>query len=541
MMPAAILAMTSAPGVGSLGTLDFAVLTVYLIASVAIGTMTGHGQKSLDAYCLANRRIPWWAACVSIVATDLSGVSYMGVPAWIYHHDLKYNFGIILMPLVMFAVIVVFVPVFYRAGVYTIYQYLEARFHPGARSVTAVLFLIKGFIHLGGAVYIPSLALTLVTGVPLWLCIVLIGVSTTLYTMKGGMHAVIWTDLMQFLVLTGGLILMILIAMAGLHWDFSGVWHTASQLTASETGTPHTKMLDWHFNLTTEATVWSLLAFYFIFNLGTYGADQIAVQRYFTMGSYKEVFKSCIASGFVNIISVALMAGLGLILVVYYYQHAELAQSLAQMPRKSDMILPHFVMNVLPAGARGVIFAAIFAATMSCVSAGLNSFSTVCTVDLYRRHVKPDADDRHYLLVAKVMTAACGVITTLLGLWVSMAQTTILQTINSLMSILIGPITAMFFLGVLTRRATFQGLLVGVIAGLTLGGMIEWTSLGQHINWLWSAPLGCAMTFIVGYVASLLLPSPQQGSRPASDSGTTEIPSPSLLPASTTQADMRGS
>jgi sodium-coupled monocarboxylate transporter 8/12 len=481
------------------GAADYIVLLVYLGISVFVGTYAARGKKSFDDYCVADRRIPWWAACVSIVATDLSGVSYIGVPAWIYNHDLKYNFGIVLMPLVMLAVVVIFVPVFLQAGVYTIYHYLERRFHKRARTVTAILFLMKGFVHLAGAIYTPSLALSAATGVPLWLCIFIIGTCTTLYTIKGGMRAVIWTDLTQFIVLFGGLILMICIAMAGLSWDWAGVWHSASNLTASESGGPHTTLIDWHFSFKTEATVWSLLAFYFVFNMGTYGADQIAVQRYFTVKGFREVVKSVIGSGFVNVITVAFMAGLGLILVVYYHAHPRLAATLT----RADDVLPHFVMNVLPTGARGVIFAAIFAATMSCVSAGLNSFSTVGAVDLYRDLVNPDASDKNSLLVAKVFTAVSGLIITALGLLVSLAHTSIIQTINSLLSIFIGPITAMFFLGVLTRRANIVGLLIGVVAGLLCGGLLQWTSLGNDINWLWLAPFGCAATFVVGYLASL--------------------------------------
>ena len=484
---------------GSFGVADYLVLLAYLGVSVFIGTYAARGKKSFDDYCVADRRIPWWAACVSIVATDLSGVSYIGVPAWIYHHDLKYNAGIVLMPLVMLVVVLIFVPVFLRAGVYTIYQYLERRFHKQARTVTAILFLMKGFVHLGGAIYTPSLALASATAVPLWLCILIIGTCTTIYTMKGGMRAVIWTDLTQFIVLLGGLILMICIAMAGLGWDWAGTWHTASHLTSSESGTPYTTLVDWHFNLKTEATVWSLLAFYFVFNIGTYGTDQIAVQRYFTMKTFREVVKSVIGSGFVNVVTVALMAGLGLILVVYYHAHPQLA---ATLPRADDL-LPHFVMNVLPTGVRGIIFAAIFAATMSCVSAGLNSFSTVGAIDLYRDLVKSDATDKHYLFVARVLTAVSGLIITALGLLISLSHTSIIQTINSLLSIFIGPITAMFFLGIMTRRANIVGLLIGVAAGLLCGALLQWSSLGNDVNWLWLAPFGCATTFAVGYVASL--------------------------------------
>jgi SSS family solute:Na+ symporter len=223
------------------------------------------------------------------------------------------------------------------------------------------------------------------------------------------------------------------------------------------------------------------------------------VQRYFTVKGFREVAKSVIGSGFVNVITVALMAGLGLILVVYYHVHPQLAASLT----RPDDVLPHFVMNVLPAGARGVIFAAIFAATMSCVSAGLNSFSTVVAVDLYRDLFKPEASDQNSLLVAKIFTAGSGVIITALGLLVSLAHTSIIETINSLLSIFIGPITAMFFLGVLTRRANIVGLLIGVAAGLVCSSLLQWTSLGNEINWLWLAPFGCGVTFVVGYVVSL--------------------------------------
>ena len=481
---------------------DYGVLIAYLVATLCIGMLVGRKRKSFDEYCLAGRSIPWWAACVSIVATDLSGISYMGVPAWLYHHDLKYNTGVLLMPLVMFAVLVIFIPVFYRIGVYTIYHYLETRFHTQARTVTAGLFLVKGFIHLAGAIYIPALAMAAVTNIPLWICVLIIGLTTTAYTMKGGMHAVIWTDLMQFIVLLGGLILMIAIAMSELHWDWLGVWKTAGSLTASATGTPHTKMIDWTLDFKTEATVWSILAFYFIFNLGTYGTDQVAVQRYLTMGSYKEVLKSILGASLVTIFSVALMAALGLILVVYYHHHAGLAQTLD----KADMVLPHFVMNALPTGTRGVIFAAIVAATMSCVSAGLNSFSTVGAVDLYSKLTHKTLQGANAVYIAKLFTFLSGLVTTGMALWLSLAQTTIIETVNSLISITLPPITAMFLLGILTKRANFPGLMVGVVAGLIVGGLIQWGPLAHQVNWMWIAPIGCVTTYLAGYIASLLIP-----------------------------------
>jgi sodium-coupled monocarboxylate transporter 8/12 len=174
---------------------------------------------------------------------------------------------------------------------------------------------------------------------------------------------------------------------------------------------------------------------------------------------------------------------------------------------KVDMIMPHYVVNVLPTGVRGLIFAAIFAATMSTVSAALNSFSTVGVVDLYKRLYRPVASDEHYLRVAQVLTLLCGVLITALGLWISLAQTTIVQTIAALGSKFIGPITGMFFLGVFTRRANMPGVFAGAVVGLASGWIIDLPWIAERVNWMWTAPLACLVTFVIGYGVSLMFPN----------------------------------
>ncbi len=483
---------------------DYLVLVLYIAATVGIASWVCRGQNSLGGYFLAERRTHWILACVSIIATDMSAISYMGVPGWVYEKDLKYSLGSLLYPVVMLIVVVVFVPLFFRMKVFTVYEYLERRFHPHARSVTAVLFLLLRGVHLAAAIYIPSVAFRTFLGVPEIYCIVLIGALTTFYTLFGGMKAVIWTDFLQFIVMFGGLFVVICMVLSSFGWDVAGVWAKAGNLIAPGTGTPHTTLLDWKLDLRTEATVWSIVAFYMVYNVGTYGTDQVIVQRYFTMGSFREIAKSVLGAGFLSTATVFGLASAGLLLTVYYSQNPELAATL----KKPDDILPNFVVNRLPAGARGLIFAALMAATMSALSAGLNSFSTVGVMDLYRRHGRgKTASEAHCLKMAKIFTLCGGTLLTLVAVWVSTLHRPILEIANQLASMFIGPITGIFFLGVLTRRANLNGVLWGALAGLTTSFALSYVpALARNVNWMWTGPASCLATLLAGYGLSLLLP-----------------------------------
>lgn len=485
---------------------DYVALVVYLVATVAIGAWLCRGKATLGSYFLADRKTHWILACVSIIATDISALSYMGVPGWIFEKDLKYSAGAVLYPLVMFVVVLIFVPLFVRLNVFTVYEYLEKRFHPAARTVAALLFLFLRGVHLAGAIYIPAVAFSTFTKIPEFHCIFMIGALTTAYTLKGGMRAVILTDFLQFMVMFGSLLLMIGLLLHGFHWDVPAIWSYAEGMTAPKTGGPHTRLLDWTFDLKTEATVWSILAFYMVYNVGTYGTDQVIVQRYFTMTRYRDIAKSVIGAGLLTTVSVALLAFTGLLLVVYYGQNPQLAASI----RKPDDVLPHFVVHTLPAGIRGIILAAILATTMSALSAGLNSFATVGVMDLYTRYGKGKlATEAHALRVAKLFTLLSGVGLTLLALWVSQTRTPVLEKINALASIFIGPVTGIFFLGVWTKRANMTGLVAGCVAGLIVSLVLNyWPPLVDAVNWMWMPLFSCSACLVVGYLASFFAAPP---------------------------------
>jgi SSS family transporter len=506
----AFFGMTLPPlAMQNLSIADYIVLAAYIVATVILGSWMGRGSdESLGSYFLAERTTNWILACISILATDLSAISYMGVPGWVYQKDLKYALGSLLFPPVMLVIVLIFVPIYFRMKVFTVYEYLEQRFHPLARTVTAVLFLFLRGVHLACAIYIPAIAFKTFFGVPEIWCIVVIGILTTFYTLLGGMKAVIWTDFLQFIVMFGGLFLMIGLLLQGFGWDVVGTWKAASQIVSPVTGTPHTTLVSWSFDPKTESTVWGLIAFYIVYNIGVYGADQVVVQRYFTMASRRDIVKSVLSSGLLNVMSMFSLAYAGLLMTVYFTQHPEIAARI----KKPDEILPTYVIHVLPTGVRGLIFAALLAATMSVLSAGLNSFSTVTVMDLYRRYGPGRrATEQQCLKVAKWSTIFFGALLTGLALWLSKHTGSILELFNRLSSIFIGPITGIFLLGVLTKRGNLAGVLVGAPAGLFLAYQLTWSApLVENVNWMWTAPLSCLATLIVGYVTSILIRTEQR-------------------------------
>jgi len=493
---------------GSIVTLtwpDYAVLALYLVCTLLLAMWMGRGSSSsLGSYFFAGRKAPWIIVCVSIIATDTSAISYMGVPGWVYAKDLKFAAGSVLMPPVMLIVVLLFVPLFFRLKVCTVYEYLEKRFHPAARTVTAILFLFLRGIHLGAAIYIPAVAFRTFIGIPEFWCILLIGTLTTLYTLKGGMNAVIWTDFLQFVVMFGSLLLMICMLLSSFHWNISGTWTAASKIISPLTGTPHTTLWDPSLSLKTESTVWALTAFYVTYYVGTYGADQVIVQRYFTMSSYKEIARSVLASGFLNVLVMAALAYAGLLLTVYYVSHPSLLATL----HKADEILPNYVTHDLPHGLQGLIFAALVAATMSVLSAGLNSFSTVAVMDLYRRYGPGRmASERRCLWMAKIFTILFGALLTAVAVWVSTLHRPILEVFNQLASMFIGPITGIFLLGVLTERGNLMGVLTGAPAGLVMSFLLNYYYFfTEKVNWMWTAPVSCLTTLVIGYIISVVVP-----------------------------------
>lgn len=501
-----------------LHTTLFAILIAYLTLVLYIGYRSTKKQKSLEDFFLAGRNVPWWAAGVSIITADMSAISYVGAPAWVFQKDLRLAAGLFLFPMFMVLVVYLFIPVMARLKLFTIYEYLEKRFGLPSRLLASLMFILIVVGRLAVVIYTTSLILSVITGLPLTLCIwVLAGVTAT-YTVLGGMEAVIWTDVMQFCVLVLGMVLILAVIVYAFGGHVGQIWNLAAQ-------GGHTRMLDsdlFSFSLKTEVTLLGLIIGGAVTNVAMYGSDQVIVQRYLTTGSKREMAKAVMFNGIVTlpVMGMLWLAGIGL--AAYYAVHPALAATLTN----PDQVVPHFITHALNPVVGGLIIAGIFAASMSTLSCGLNSLTTASMVDFYMRFRGAASDDASSgeaalqadIAIARWSTLGWALVATVGAMFVDHLGT-IIKAMGTINGFFVGPLLSVFLLGFLTRRANSFGAFGGAIIGTALTAVlaampVPWLPSALQpssvfpISWLWYGPAGCLFTLIVGYLLSLMRPAP---------------------------------
>jgi sodium-coupled monocarboxylate transporter 8/12 len=490
----------------SFGFGGYLVIAVYMIATVTLGLLVARKQKNLSEYFLAERAAPWWAVGISVLACDLSAISYMGGPAYTFHHDLRYPMSGLLLPLVAWLVAFLFIPFLARLQVYTIYEYLEHRFGLSSRLFASAAFSFQRAAHIAIAIYAVSLALQQIIDWPIWACVTVIGALTMLYTVFGGMKAVLWTDVMQFCVLVGGIFTMLGVVL----WKFDGnvehIWQVAEDAG-------HTRMFTWDSNFLSpefwkEITVWGIVWGTLATNVATYGSDQVLVQRYIAAGSGRMMTRSLIFSAFLSIPIMALLYFLGLGFFAYYHapENQSLLSSLNELVKSTNnnenMVMPHFIRNVLPAGLAGLVFAGLFAATMSVFSSGLNSLATVTCMDFIQRLRRSKSTAKLTLENARWVTFAWGLVVTLSAIGLYFANLgSLLEAAASVIGFFSGPLLGMFLLGMFSMRANSLGAILGALCGFA-AAIFVW----DRVSFIWAAVTGCAPTVICGYLLSYLGP-----------------------------------
>lgn len=493
-----------------LNTLDYLVITGYLAAMLALGASFARRQKSLEEYFHASGSMPWWAVAISMMATLLSPISYLSTVGWIFGRDSRYIFGGALASLAFtFLAAAIWIPLWDRLRIFSIYEFLEQRYHPTVRVVGAVLFIISTLFWLSTAVVNATMAFSAVSGLDPRLCMVGIAVLGTGYTMLGGMRAVIWTDVAQFAVFVLGYLaigVMLLIAFDGQPME---IYRLASQQISEETGYPHTQLFSCELSLAIEATIWSVMFLHF-FQAIALGSNQLHVQRMHAVGSRRGMFKALIGSSVILLLFslVALVVAWGF--VAFYENHPRLSTSIDH----PDKVLPVFVVQQLPVVIRGVMMAGVMAALMSSFDSGINSMSSVLMNDLYEPYQNPGKAESHRVRVARIVTVLLGLLLLAFSLWqYEHSSETALQRLFKLSNVVTAPLPSFFLLGIFSRRVNTPGVLCGAIAGilcaLALNGfpgvMDPWI---LQVNWMWVAGLSTIVNMAVGYAASFLFAPP---------------------------------
>jgi len=479
--------------------LDYSIFVVYLAASVLVGVLFVKEQHTIKDYFLASRSMGFVLVGISVLAAFFSGITYLGAPAEVYQHSAMFALIGVSFLVATPVTVYLFIPHFYNSRFYTAYQYLEERFSVQVRLLASSLFILRVLLWLALATYAPALALEQVTGLPLWFTIICTGLLTTTYTTLGGMKAVIWTDVMQFVVLFGGQFAILLVALARIPHGLAGVLDIGRAGGKFE--------LSFSVDPSVRVTLWALLLGGTIINLVQLATDQVSVQRYLTATSMKEAQRSLWLKLALLVPVLLTFYTTGLVLYAFYQTHAD--PLAAGRITRADQILPYFVVNELPAGLPGLLIAAIYAGTMSVTSSGINALTTATLVDFHQRLSRtPDSEPRQ-LRIARYLTVTYGALVVMLAFGVSKLGT-LLEASNKAIGLVGGPLLGLFLLGMLVKRATPWGAVIGWTAGLTAAG---WICFWTKTSFMWLGFAGCGVTVLVGWAVSLILtffrPSPE--------------------------------
>jgi SSS family solute:Na+ symporter len=497
----------------SLRWLDYVVIALYLAGMAMIGLWFSRRQTSTDAYFVARRSVPHWAMGISMFATLISSVTFIAYPGSSYAgnwNELVPGFMVLGVLLLAGGIII---PFFRHAVGMSAYEYFGRRFGYGARAYTALAFTAGHFSKMGFVLYLLALTGASMTGWNIYAVIVVAGLVTILYTLIGGLEAVIWTDVIQGFIMWLGVIVVLWFLLHLMPGGAPAAFHLAAERNKFSLGSPD-------FNLAQKNSLWVMSLYGFFWYLQKYSADQTIVQRYLVAKSDRDALKG-VALGAVLCVPVWMIFMLIGTLVWCYYQLSGGTLPAAVLDATTgkpipDRMFPLFLTTKIPAGLAGVFIASLFAAGMSTMSSDLNCLSAVGVEDYYRK-LRPDAPDRRRLNVGKIMVAVCGLTAVGIAIFIASRGERALALYYAACSIISGGLAGLFLLAFLSRRANKQGLWIGISANLLFTGWATLTSGKNQMldlgagNYTWPSVMigviGHVIVLVVGYLASWFFPT----------------------------------
>jgi SSS family solute:Na+ symporter len=467
-----------------LNSIDFAIIVVYLIGITLFGMRFRKRQRTLRDYFLAGRDIPWWAITLSIVAAETSTLTIISVPGLAYSTDM--TFLQVAMGYIAGRAIISFLllPHYFRGDLFTAYELIERRFGTRLRTLTSGLFLLTRAAAEGVRVYAVSIVVSIALGTGEITSISIITALTLIYTFEGGLAAVIWTDVVQTVIYVGGTIVGVAVI---LHY-VPGGWAHIHQIAAVH---GKLRVLDFTPSFWIPYTFWSGLIGGTFFTIASHGTDQLIVQRLLAARNQRQSALALVLSGITIFFMFALFLLLGLMLFAYYL----VPTSHFGTP---DRIYPTFIVTRMPHGISGLLIAAILAAAMSNLSAALNSLSSSTIMDFYLR-LRPQTPETRKMYLSRVSTIMWAGVLFILAVLSLRSVGRVVEVGLQIASVAYGAMLGVFLLGVLTRRATQNGAIPGMLCGFATEIYLwQFTS----VPWTWWVAIGTAVTFVVGYAAS---------------------------------------
>jgi SSS family solute:Na+ symporter len=484
----------------SLHPLDYTVVGVYLAGIVGIGVYFSRKQTDTEEYFAGRRNIPAWAVGMSVIATLISSGTFLGLPGEGYTTNWVRLAKDFMVPVVLLGMIWFIVPCYRRVIGLSAYEYFERRFGYFARLYSSVAFSVAHFSKMGSVFFLLALALSRMTGYNTYAVIAVLGSFTIIYTLMGGIEAVVWSDVIQgFILIFGGLICVSVLlfgpeggpaAVVGLAMENNKISFTP---------------VDWEFS---RLTVWVSLIWGFFYWLQKYGTDQTIVQRFLLAKSDKAAIKATLIGATLCVPIWMLFLFIGTCLWSYY----RVTKLSLPAGIEAEAVFPYFIMTQLPPGITGLILAGITAAAMSSLDSDLNCLSAVFVEDYYRRF-KRGSTDAQRLRIGRIAVAICGILAILVAFWYVTAEgDTVIDIIFTVYAVFSGGIAGLFVLGFFTKRANKSGLYVGIAACVLFTGWAILTNQGlvdfgrfnftQHKYMI--GVYSHIVLFVVGYMASFL-------------------------------------
>jgi SSS family solute:Na+ symporter len=476
------------------GALDYGVLAGYFGLCAFVGWWTGRGQKDAAGYFKGGGNMPVWAVCLSILASEMSALTFCSVPGMSYAGNFTYFQFVVGNFFGRLLVAFLFIPAFYTAGITSVYEFLGIRFGPATRGAASILFFVTRILASGIRVTAAAIAVKAATGWPFASCVVGFTALTVLYTVYGGIKSIIWTDVLQFFLFFGGAAL----ALAIILGDIGGQGFRTALSAA-----PASKLQIVDTTVTFYSPPYTLLTSLVggvFFTFATHGTDQDLVQRMLTCRGSRQGSRSVVLSGLISLPTVLLFLFIGTCLYAFYSHHPDLRSALPLDKEdgliRQDWIFPHFIVHQLPAGVRGLVMAAVFAAAMSTTSSAIGALALVAMVDGVRRHANRPADPRRDLALSRIMAAVVSALLIVVAIIFEKVSKSLLNEGLAVMTYAYGALLGVFCLGRLTGRRGSDSW--NVVAMLLSVVVVVTVKLTTPVAWPWFTVIGFAMTFGLG-------------------------------------------
>ena len=522
-----------------LATLDWIVLVTYFVATLGIGFVFYRRTRNTEGFTAGNRSLPGWVCGLSIFATFLSSISYLANAGKTFVSDWNAFVFSLSVPLATWVAVKYFLPYYRKSKHVSAYAALEDRFGLWARMYASFFYMLTQLARMAVVMYLVALPMQVIFGWNIYVCLIVIGVSVTLYSFVGGVVAVIWTDAIQAVVLIGGALIVLIVTLVQMPGGVGQIFEVATTNDKFSLGSFSFEMA--------EKTFWTLILFGIAENLRNFGIDQSYIQRYIASKSDREAKRGLWLAGLLYVPMSALFFFIGTSLFAFYqadkvvnvdtasavWQSAELEdlnairdvvarQELLQQglsendpsfaskqdeiaSRKGladlgDRIFPYFIATQLPAGITGLLIAAVFAAGMSTISTSLNSSATLTMTDYYKRLINRDASERQQMGALYFGTVFWGTLGTLLAIGLVQVTQSALDMWWTLSGIFSGGMVGLFLLGLISQKAKNPAAVAAVIAGVLV---ILWMSLPKVADMLLNAPEGSSLHSIGSTINNL--------------------------------------